>query len=1446
MISKTKKDIAVASPLWQRFTACFMSTLMLLQICLPGTVQAVELLSDSFIESDVNSNPQFERVYNKDRQFEKVFYINDSTVLNVQTIESFHKKLIEFRKGSLPKPQIIPIINNDVTVFVPNYLLDKRIGDHYVQSRFIRAQIFNLLNRNLISDSYSNEIEQINDLYNNAYQFSAVSSSKFGDKITRAQINSFGHNFIWPEIRVINKESVLVPIVHLTDTTVANLLVDSHRVEFSGAEAKFNTVKVDAGTIYSRRGTFINTAGNFTVSEGARLIANGDLNLTVGGTLQNLSGNFSAKENVNIIANQYQQKTVVHRFATKYEQGTRLGKIASVDAFNGRVSIRSYGDIVVQGGNISGENIILNADGNIQLASQFTTYVRNQAIGGYDTSQSIIEHTASRLSARDSIYLMASGAIELNTATLTADKGVIQILAEQGIYIANEFNEFQSSRSGKVGKVTLQEQEFQTIAIRSALEAGRGVLIASDFGDITLKATKIESGEGAQINAFNGKINLLLAKEQDHYFLNRVKTGFWRIKTETRNDIDENAVYNSIVGGIKVQATHGVTLELGQKQGVTLQDTLSMFEQTDELAWMAELYNDPQLAADIETIYQELVEVHKHDKSSALSPAAMAIIAIAMAVVMGPGAGLIGANGSIGAVGFISAPVMQAGAVTLATQTATSFASGNNLSETVKLVHSSDTIKAVATAMATAGAVSYVSNVMGDVNVFGDASSATSDIARNSIEIGNQVSQLVIENVVKAGISTVISGGNLADFGNEFVSMLKANAINKLGTDLAQEVEYYASTGNLDVALEYIAHASIGCLTGVLTSDGNGGKMCATGAGGSIVATAVSKTFDHRVDELTEDEKAARQVIKNGLDLDPLVADDHRKLVALEKWVLENGVSSTSILNFKEWQSVSRDLVNTRELSLGISRLKAALGVFIAGGTAELINNADATATNTAHSALWRLTEPAFKSAYALHEIASEYESKLQLISSEEKLTLPQLSVLDIHIPVGVSPKDPSGFTLPEAMLLSKLEAFKSVSKYFTNRVTLDYGLDTAAREVADGNMPAALNTLSDIIAHLDTEAEKLTSEVFVDVDGERKLVDPVLLDQIAQAQEQMNRLYYDAEDYYLLGERIKDISGASLLAAGYKTVASIALLTKRSAKETAEILKHFNGEVRKKDDEIKAAIEDFSEVGINHYLEQLALHAGNLAKQKEVLIEAVERLGDLISINRRSLGDLNGLSADQLLYKLNNIIADLPLNVSTMEKYDDFMLKSSRNVDDTFLDGALEAQYQAYVQRKLDEGLTPRARDSYLGAIDGRGNLVRGNLFNQYVNEQKIYEFSEVTVEYPNGLRGRIDNLEKVGDGSFIVIERKSYDLSLRSTDSFSQLLDNELLNKYPSGLTMKAAKYSAEGLYNTTLLVNRHVLELPLFNQYLPNIAGFKAIAARKGIELRFRAEPPAGWKP
>ncbi|NLQ24597.1 DUF637 domain-containing protein [Shewanella sp. S-1] len=858
MSIKTKGKVTYVKPIWQRFTAYLMSCLMLLQICLPATVQAVELISDSFIESDVNSNSQFERVYNSNRQFEKAFYIEDAIGTNTQTIELFHQKLLAFRKSALHSPQMIPIINNGITIIIPNYPLGKRIGDQYVQARFVRSQIFNLLNRNLLNDSYSTEVEQINDLYNQAYQFSATSSAKFGDKITRAQVNSFGHNFIWPETRLVNNEAVLVPVVHLTDATVTELLVNSHRVEFSGAEAKFNTITVNAGTIYTRRGTFISTAGNFTVNEGASVVAKGDLNLLVGGTLQNLSGRFSAKDNVNIIANQYQQKTMVHRYATKYEQGTRLGQIASVDAVNGNISIRSHGDLVVAGGTISGNNIVLAANGNIQLTTQFTTYNRSEPVGGYHETQNIIEHIGSRLSAKDNIMLLASGAIEITASKLISDSGYLRILAEQGVYIGNEFNQFESSRSGKVRKVTLQEQQFQTIAIRTALEAGRDVLISSDLGDVTLKATEIKTVDGTQLNARNGKVNLLLAKEQDSYFYNWIKKTTWKIKTETIQNQTDTAVYNAIVGGIKIQATHGVTLDIAQKEGQTLQDVLAQMAATDDLAWMNDLYNDPDYAENIELIYQKLEELRIHKKTSNLSPAAMAIIAIAVAVAMGPaafgltgtGAGAIG-TGTIGsALTSIGIPAvsLQAGAVALATQAATALASGKGIDGAIKHLVAEDSLRSLATSMVTAGVVNDLINDVG-VDFFGKVNPDAALLSKDTlVSLGNQATQAVVRATVTAGLSTVIQGRSLEDFGDSFTASLKSTGINTLGEYMASSIGKAYRAGDINNVMRYLAHAGSGCVLGLAsssagTTNGNAQESCITGAGGAVAGEATADIY---------------------------------------------------------------------------------------------------------------------------------------------------------------------------------------------------------------------------------------------------------------------------------------------------------------------------------------------------------------------------------------------------------------------------------------------------------------------------------------------------------------------------------------------------------------------------------------------------------------------------
>ncbi|MDK1286652.1 DUF637 domain-containing protein [Pseudoalteromonas umbrosa] len=925
---KNNKITEEKVPFYKKAIAYLNIFMLLGQLCLPTFAQAYNAFDKIDAGYALSSSPEFNKVSgNKQALYVKSEHIVEQTRARAaQTISGFHQVLLDNRKYALPSPQYIPIINGAITSIIPHYPVAKQIGDRFVQSRLIRSQIYAELNRNLISSAYADETAQIVQLYQNAYELAGRSNVTFGEKISKSIYEDFNKDFIWPELREVNGEQVLSPVVHLSAETIETRTVNGHIVEFTGTDVHFRDITVNSGTLLTGRDTYLRTARDLTVNPGATVASNGDLNLFVGGTLRNLSGTLSAKDNVDIVAGQYEQKTLVHRFSSRYERGSRFGQIASVSGEN--IRIYSMGDIVVEGGTITGNTIGLRADGNIRLLSQQTSYVNNEPVGEYSQSTSEIKHLTTKLSAKDSIFLMASGAIELNAVELYADQGVIDILAGQGVYILNEFNESQSQKSGQWGKTTEQEQEFQTVAIRSALEAGKGVRIASQFGDVTLQAAQITSGDGTAIEARNGKVKFLLAKEQDHYFYNKVTKGTWKIKTETTQDTVDTAVYNEIIGGVKVHATHGITLELGQYEGETLQDTLDSFSGNDSLSWMSELHNDPEFAGNIELVYQKLEAIHTHETTSSLSPAAMAIVAIAVSVAMGPaGTGWIGTGANaIGPAlnGMISGAAMQAGAVTLATQAATSIANGEGLDGAIKKITSSESLRSLAVSMATAGVLN--SEAFKSSSFFANAdigsSFFTSELA---IDITNQATQALVTSTVKAGISTVFNGGDLASFKDQFVYSLGTFAVNELSETMAEQIK----AANFDTAVKYVAHAAAGCVIGLATAEvqnqSGSSQSCGSGAVGGVVGEYVG--------ELTREKIDAR------------IEKVHETLSTSLNYANDPDLTEEDILSY--WKTQEAEILQLREAGIDIAKLMGGLSALMLNVD---VNIAAHTAENSAEN----------------------------------------------------------------------------------------------------------------------------------------------------------------------------------------------------------------------------------------------------------------------------------------------------------------------------------------------------------------------------------------------------------------------------------------------------------------------------------------------------------------
>lgn len=850
--------------LGNRITAGFMAVFMLAQVCFPAAAAAA--LLDGNIASSVLSNVEFQESTSNSYLYQQAAYLNQTASLANKTIADFYKKLVA-NKVALPAPTLVPIAG-DITIFIPTYPLGKLLGDDYVQNRFIRSQISDALGRHMIDFAInSTEVSQISRLYDNAFSFAQTAIKDgtgqkyiFGDHLSQTMIDKFEkdpnsglQDMIWPEYRIVNGQNVLVPVVYLTKSTIDTRGVQGHEISFTG-NVEFSSISVGANNLITLRGGLMKATNNIT-NNGGTIAGEDNLNIFAGGTLTNLSGKITAAKNIAITAGQINNKTIVVPYTFKNGSGTRLGEIASINTDNGDISLYAYnGDITFVGSTASaiGGAVTFNASNNIIISGQ---QIQTQSIGRdghWELTNSSLDAIGSKISAADNIKLIAGGAITIKGSEVYTSKGSIELLAKQGIYILDDQGNTQVQKVDKIGKTRGTASDFNSWAIRSALDAGKGVLLYTDGGDVILKGTNINTVEGTKVTAKNGKVHLLLSKEQSQHYLDTVRKGTWTIKTTHVEEVVETSKPNAIIGGFAVEAMQGVDIEYTGKEGATLSDQIEEYRKIPSMSWIADLHDDKTGALGSNINWTQVDDVYKsiHKTKRSLSPAAMAIVAIAVCIAIGPAGGSLagggtaaGATAASAATTFstivnIGGAMMQAGMMTLATSAAQSLAAGNSLSDTINAMDSDENLKSLAISMATAGAMNGLG--VNNLEIF-DAK----EVALNpALDLVNQGYQAVARATVNAGVSVAINGGNSDAYRQAFTQSLAVDVVNTIGQNLTNKI---SNAQSLEGVAKYISQAGMGCLTQGLTnklSDADFKDACASGAGGAVIAQGLADTLD--------------------------------------------------------------------------------------------------------------------------------------------------------------------------------------------------------------------------------------------------------------------------------------------------------------------------------------------------------------------------------------------------------------------------------------------------------------------------------------------------------------------------------------------------------------------------------------------------------------------------
>lgn len=977
---------------WQRVTALLTVFFMLFQVS-AGAVANIITISNSDIESRLEYAPEFVKVDDVKHQFKTVEGLNLREKETYKTASDFYKIL-----------QPASIDNH------------KYIGAVFPQVRLIRSQIYGLLGRQLPYAStlhLETEAKQFDRLYENAAAF-ANDGHSFG-QVQTFSIDSSPYDMIWPELRTINKEQVIVPVVYLTSKTMQERKVTGQVTEFGG-NIDFATMDVNDVTVKFTRDAFIKLSGDFKLTN-AEVIADASLKAIVGGDLSLMSSQITAQNDINLGAHSVSLGTIVHRYDLGGNAGQGYGEVtevigsSSIGSEIGSIIVKSDSDIIIRGSHVEALQgaITFAADGSIYIGPERVSTSFNGREGKWKVDRSDLTYVTSSLSAQDTIKLIAKGQITIDAAEIISSQGHIDILAGLGISIIDQLETHQYnkkySKKGRFGqkkKKTLSG--YQTFAIRSVLDAGKGIKLHAVTGDIILKAADIRSAEGAQVKATDGQVSLLLSKETDHYSYSSVKNGLATNSTKSSGHQKETAVYPTIVGGLKIDAFKGVNIEYGGLKDqdcdgylrehqlldidgldACAQANIEAIGSMEGMGWMKDVLASAEANPE-QYNWNEIKLASKtwSKSNTSISPALVAVITIVVAIYAGP----LAANFVAGAgAGTAVSAALAAGLTGLVTQGTIAIGNGavngGRYGEAFAGLDNDDTWRNLAISMVTAGAIAQVNaEFFGGISGEGIHPDLIGDAGKLSLQ--GQLIQAVTNATVSAGISTLANGGDLNSFETAFAQGLAQRALAELGKHAAEKIggAWDNQPGSFDTAMKYILHAGAGCTIGALgaLNQNNQSKEdgCSYGALGAVTGELVGSIYKSKTEEDVQKSQAA---ITDMLARDKEYVDELISTAASKGQTLTRDQILAELRREDvQYTHYEDEISKLKQQGVDLAQLSSALVAFAAGASAAGVSTSAEAGENAAeNNALFLLAAlpfilKAIDLAITGHEIYQAYK----------------------------------------------------------------------------------------------------------------------------------------------------------------------------------------------------------------------------------------------------------------------------------------------------------------------------------------------------------------------------------------------------------------------------------------------------------------------------------------
>lgn len=411
----------------------------------------------------------------------------------------------------------------------------RRLGDGQYETRLIRDAVLAQTGQRFLAGGLYSDADQFRYLMDNGLASKDTLRLSLGVALTGQQVGALTHDIVWMETRVIDGQSVLVPVLYLAQADSRNVRGNSL---IQGRDLNLVTGGdlINVGTL--RASNNLSAISSGSIYTGGLVEAGNNLSLLTQDSIRNaMAGEIRGKQvSLTALKGDITNDTTAIQVRDGAGMRTLTDTSAGTIVARENLAIDAGRDLTNRGALTAGNDANLTAGRDLNLIAASDTSVKHETRDGGEKSSitTNVKNLAASVTAGGNLNMQAGQDVNIIGSTATAGKD-LNIAAGRDLNVASVSDMHNVEGKEKHGKKRIKTSDDQTTQVASVLTAG-GDFVSQAGRDTTIVASRISAGNEAYLYS-GDKLSLLAAENSTHTLYDMKEKGSWGAKKAQMDEV---------------------------------------------------------------------------------------------------------------------------------------------------------------------------------------------------------------------------------------------------------------------------------------------------------------------------------------------------------------------------------------------------------------------------------------------------------------------------------------------------------------------------------------------------------------------------------------------------------------------------------------------------------------------------------------------------------------------------------------------------------------------------------------------------------------------------------------------------------------------------------------------------------------------------------------------